>query len=70
MEQAGYDLEEWPCYNRCALYTTMNMIMSDSSESIRKFVKDDSLFAFAHALALDKLMDSDGKFVIRKYFDV
>ena len=68
MEQNGYELEEWPCYNRCALYVTMNMIMSDSSESIKKYVTSDKLFAFVHSLALDKLKDRDQKFAIRSYF--
>ena len=34
MEQNGYPLEEEPYYNRCALWVTMNMIMSDSSATM------------------------------------
>ena len=36
MEQSGYPLEKEPCYNRCALWVTMNMIMSDSSSTLSK----------------------------------
>lgn len=70
MQKSGFAVEEWPWYNRCALYTTMNMIMSDSSESIKKYVEPDKLFPFVHCLAIDKLKDKDGKFVIREYFGV
>jgi len=70
MQKNGFEVEEWPYYNRCALYVTMNMIMSDSSESIKKYIEEDHLFNFVHALALDKLKDKDGKFKIREYFNV
>lgn len=70
MEQHGYKMEEEPYYNRCALYTTMNMIMSDSSETIAKYVPSDKLFDFVHDEAVDKLRDADGKFMIRHYFSV
>lgn len=70
MEQHGYLLEEWPCYNRCALYVTMNMIMSDSSATIGKYVASEDLFKLVHDVAVDKLKDADGKFNIRAYFEV
>lgn len=70
MEQQGYALEEWPCYNRCALYVTMNMIMSDSSATLTKFVNGGDLFKAAYALAVDKLKDKDARFNVRNYFDV
>lgn len=70
MDKYGYQLEEWPCYNRCALYTTMNMIMSDSSATIGKYVATDDLFRIVHDIAVDKLKDADGKFNIRAYFNV
>lgn len=63
------ELEEWPCYNRCALYVTMNMIMSDSGETLKKIVSGD-LFDAVYRLAVDKLKDADGKFNVRRYFDV
>ena len=68
MEKHGYDLEHEPCYNRCALWTTMNMIMSDSSETLAKYIDGDKLFDAVYALAVDKLRDKDGKFKIREYF--
>lgn len=71
MEKSGYEKEEWPCFNKCALYTTMNMIMSDSSNTLSKYMEDEGdLFAFVHDLALDKLHDADGRFNIREYFHV
>ena len=70
MEQAGYPLEKEPYYNRCALWTTMNMIMSDSSETIKKYVENGNMFKLVHDLAVDKLTDSDNKFKIRAYFNL
>lgn len=70
MEKHGYGLEKEPYYNSCALYTTMNMIMSDSSDTLSKYVDGDNLFKVVYGLAVDKLTDADGKFCIRKYFDV
>ena len=68
MEQYGYELEKEPCFNRCALFVTMNMIMSDSSETLAKYVESDKLFKSVHDLAVDKLTDKDGVFNIRHYF--
>ena len=70
MEQYGYELEEMPYYNRCALWVTMNMIMSDSSATIGKYVANDDLFKMVHDLAVDKLKDRDGNFSIRHYFSL
>ena len=70
MAQYDYPLEEEPYYNRCALYVTMNMVMSDSSSTIGNYVSGDDLFKFVHDLAVDKLKDADGKFNIRSYFNV
>ena len=68
MQQNGFELQHEPCYNSCALWVTMNMIMSDSSETLGKYVDSASLFKVVHDLAVDKLTDKDGKFCIRKYF--
>lgn len=70
MEQYGYELECEPYYNRCALWVTMNMLMSDSSETMSKYVDAESLFKLVHDLAVDKLMDKDKVFNIRRYFNV
>lgn len=70
MEQKGYALEKEPYYNKCALWVAMNMIMSDSSETLAKYVGGDKLFAAVHDLAVDKLCDEDANFMIRLYFNV
>lgn len=70
MSQYGFKMDSQPQYNRCALYVTMNMIMSDSAETLKKYVPADELFKAVHDLAVDKLTDEDGKFEIRKYFSV
>lgn len=70
MEKSSFALEEWPCYNKCALYTTMNMIMSDSSATLTKYSDGSTMFEFVHALALDKLKDADKRFSIRHYFNL
>lgn len=70
MQQHGYPLEKEPCYNRCALWTTMNMIMSDSSETIAMYVDNGNMFKLVHDLAVDKLTDQDGVFSVRGYFGV
>ena len=70
MQQFEYPLEKEPYFNRCALWVTMNMIMSDSSETLGKYVDSRNLFKIVHDLAVDKLEDKDGKFNIRTYFCV
>ena len=62
-------LEKAPCYNKCALYITMSMIDSDSSNTLKKLVEDDiEYFKLLYSLAVDKLTDKDGVFDIRHYF--
>ena len=70
MGQNGYPLEMQPYYNSCALWVTMNMLMSDSSETLSKYVDNGKLFKLVHDLAVDKLTDKDGVFNIRSYFEV
>lgn len=70
MEQHGYELEHEPCYNSCALWVTMNMIMSDSSGTLEKYVSNADMFKVVHDLAVDKLCDKDGVFSIRGYFGI
>ena len=70
MESHKLATEQAPCYNRCALWVTMNMIMSDSSETLKKYTDEEQLFSLVHDLAVDKLTDKDGVFKIRKYFDL
>jgi hypothetical protein len=70
MQQHGLATEHVPAYNQCALYVTMCMIMSDSGETLPKYVESDKLFPAVHDLALDKLTDKDGVFDVRRYFGV
>ena len=70
MEQHGYDLEKDPCYNQYALYATMEMIMSDSSETLKKYVAGDKMFDAVYELAVDKLTDKDEQFDIRRYWNL
>jgi hypothetical protein len=70
MEKHGFDLEKDPCYNSCALWVAMDMIMSDSGDTIKKYVEEQNLFEFVYHLAVDKLTDKDGVFSIRHYFSV
>ena len=70
MEQYGYELDKEPCFNRCALWVTMNMIMSDSSETLAKYVDSEKIFKLVHGLAVDKLTDKDSVFNIRRYFSL
>ena len=70
MAQHNFPLEEWPNYNKCALYTTMSMIMSDSSKTLSNFVQGDNMFKLVYGLAVDKLQDLDDMFNVRVYFFV
>lgn len=70
MEQHGFALEKWPCYNCNALMVTMEMIMSDSSSTLSKYIDNGDMFKVVYELAVDKLTDIDKKFDIRKYFGV
>ena len=44
--------------------------MSDSSETMKKYVDEDNLFNMVYDLAVDKLTDKDKVFNIRDYFHV
>ena len=70
MEEKGYAVEELPHYNKCALFTTMDMISSDHGETLSKAMNTDKagLFDIIYHLAVDKLKDRDGVFDIRGYF--
>lgn len=68
MEQHKFDLEDEPYYNKYALWVTMNMKMSDSSETLAKYVAEDKLFEAVYDLAVDNLVDEDMRFCVRSYF--
>ena len=68
MTQSALPMEHAPYYNSCALYTVMNMLMSDSSETLARYIPAENLFTAVHDLAVDKLTDKDKKFNVREYF--
>lgn len=77
LEAMGIVLEEAPYYNSCALWTAMNMKYSDSAKSIADIIGKplaeipaEQIVKAIHSLALDSLKDADGRFNIRKYFDL
>jgi hypothetical protein len=77
LKSAGYATEEPPYFNNYALATTMCMILSDSGETLKNELgsdirpaKADEILRLVYKLAIDKLKDKDGKFNIRKYFDL
>ena len=74
---AGYATDDPPYFNNYALATTMCMILSDSGQTLQRIIGSPShpatseeLLASVYQLAVDKLKDNDGKFNIRKYFDL
>ena len=70
MEKAELPLCEEPYYNSYALFVTMNMKMSDSGHTLKKYISDEDLLKAVYELAVDSLKDRDGMFSIRKYFGV
>ena len=77
LENASKPLSEVPYYNRWALLTTMSMILSDSGATLKSELgsdirpaKADEILSLVYKLAIDKLKDKDGRFNIRKYFDL
>ena len=76
MASLNLGIEEEPCYNKCALWAVMSMIYSDSALTIAKLIGGNSvddidesdMIKAVHALAIDKLKDSDGRFRVRRYF--
>lgn len=77
LKSSGYATEEPPYFNNYALATTMCMILSDSGETLKNELgsdirpaKADEILRLVYKLAIDKLKDKDGKFNIRKYFDL
>lgn len=77
LKNAGYATDEPPYFNNYALATTMCMILSDSGQTLQRIIgspshpaTNEELLASVYQLAIDKLKDKDGKFNIRKYFDL
>jgi hypothetical protein len=77
LASAGLPLEDLPYYNSWALLTTMSMILSDDVDTLARLLgspghpaSNEQVFAAVYHLAIDRLKDADGKFNIRKYFDL
>ena len=68
MKEHGFDFDREPYFNRCALLVTMNMKMSDSGDTLAKYIEGDKMFEAVYHLAVDSLTDKDGRFKIREYF--
>ena len=68
MDQHGYEVEREPFFNGSSLYAATNMIMSDSSETLKKYIGETEMLKAVYDLAVDKLTDKDGVFCIRDYF--
>lgn len=75
MDSLGFAKEEEPCYNSCALWVVMNMVYSDSANSIAAIIGHpladipaEQMIKAVHALAVDKLKDADKRFSVRSYF--
>lgn len=68
MEQHNLPLEKAPYYNRYALWTVMSMKMSDSGDTLAKYIESNKLFEAVYHLAVDSLTDRDKVFNVRRYF--
>lgn len=75
MDSLGFVVEEEPYYNSCALWVVMNMVYSDSANSIASIigvplaeVSEEQMIKAVQALSVDKLCDADGRFNVRSYF--
>lgn len=76
MDSLGLDKDCEPYYNCNALWVEMNKQYSDHAQTIADNilkmpldeVPTEQLVKGMHALALDVLLDKDGKYHIRKYF--
>ena len=77
LRNAGYATDEPPYFNRWALLTDMCKIQSDNFDTLKRIIGSPShpatseeMLAAIYQLALNDLRDEDGKFNIRKYFDL
>jgi len=77
LRNAGLPTDEPPYFNRWALLTDMCRIQSDNFDTLKSIIGSPShpatseeMLAAIYQLALNDLRDEDGKFNIRKYFDL
>lgn len=70
MKEHGFETSREPYYNQCALFVVMSMKVSDSGDTLAKYIAGDKLFEAVYHLAEDALTDKDGHFSVRKYFNL
>lgn len=77
LERLGMPMDEEPYYNKWALYATMMMKNSDDRTAISKLMNKplenitmDEMTVATHLLAMSALKDKDGRFSVRRYFDL
>ena len=77
LQNAGLPTDEPPYFNRWALLTDMCKIQSDNFDTLKSIIglpshpaTSEEMLAAIYQLALNDLRDEDGKFNIRKYFDL
>lgn len=74
LESMNLPTEEPPYFNRWALLTTMKMIQSDEGWELKNILKasssDERLLVAIYKLAKARLTDKDGRFNIRRYFEL
>lgn len=77
VNELGGTTEHSPCYNKYALWVAMNMVFSDSAQSIASImgrsietIPETQIANAVYLLATDKLHDEDGVFNIRHYFTI
>ena len=75
MEAYGLETEQEGIYNRYALWTVMNAVYSDHGEIIASLLRlqptdvaNKDFVATIHQMALNLLLDQDGKYCVRCYF--
>lgn len=77
LRNASMATSEPPYFNRWALLTDMCKIQSDNFDTLQRIIgisshpaTSEEMLAAVYQLALNDLRDEDGKFNIRKYFDL
>lgn len=74
LQSMGLPVDVPPHFNRPALLTTMLMIQSDEGASLKEAIhandRDERLLRLVYKLAVNRLEDQDGRFRIRRYFDL
>lgn len=78
MTQLGLPMDDEPSYNSYALWAVMNQVYTDHAQTIADNILKmplaqipaDQLIPGVRALALDLLLDKDGRYCVRSYFGI